>query len=312
MLLARNAIVERSAVSARSQNGGDDALALTGIGWLRRTTTGRPEVVIGLIDGPVEGRHPDLADARLQRMGTRDVRCRVPVGPACRHGTFIAGMLSARPGGVAPALCPDCTLLCRPIFCEAADPRQCPVVTSADLAEALTEVIEAGARVVNLSVGLASTALEDHPELHAACDLAARRGVVVVCAAGNQGHVGRVPLFDHPWVVSVAGCDMGGRPLGSSNLGVTVGRRGLLAPGVAIDSTAPSGGYARMGGTSVAAPWVTGAAALLWSLWPQASAGDIRRALLLPDRPRRSVVPPLLDAAASRRALEAAVTSRGV
>ena len=60
-----------------------------------------------------------------------------------------------------------------------------------------------------------------------------------------------------------------------------------------------------MSGTSAAAPFVTGAIALLWSLYPQASAAEIRQAILRPDIPRRSITPPLLNAEASWRLLQA-------
>ena len=39
---------------------------------------------------------------------------------ACVHGTFVAGILSAKRGSAAPAVCPDCTLLVNPVFSEAA------------------------------------------------------------------------------------------------------------------------------------------------------------------------------------------------
>jgi subtilisin family serine protease len=114
-----------------------------------------------------------------------------------------------------------------------------------------------------------------------------------------------LPLFNHPWVLPVGACDRSGRPSPDSNLGSGVGRRGLLAPGAAVSSTVAGGGLGRLSGTSVAAPWVTGAAALLWSLFPAAPAVELRRALMLPHRSRRSIVPPVLNAEESRRALSA-------
>ncbi|MER5700002.1 S8 family serine peptidase [Streptomyces mirabilis] len=56
-------------------------------------------------------------------------------------------------------------------------------------------------------------------------------------------------------------------------------------------------------GTSAAAPFVTGTAALLWSTAPDLPAARIRAALCLPGTARRSIVPPLLNASASLRAL---------
>ncbi|MFF2937821.1 S8 family serine peptidase [Streptomyces mirabilis] len=68
-------------------------------------------------------------------------------------------------------------------------------------------------------------------------------------------------------------------------------------------TTAPGGGYQPFSRTSAAAPFVTGTAALLWSTAPDLSAARIRAALCLPGRARRSIVPPLLNASASLRAL---------
>ncbi|NQZ10089.1 MAG: S8 family serine peptidase, partial [Algicola sp.] len=71
-----------------------------------------------------------------------------------------------------------------------------------------------------------------------------------------------------------------GQIVPNANTGPWVAEHGLLAPGDEIVSTAAGGGYQKMTGTSVAAPFVTGVAALLWSLVPQADAQSIRRALL--------------------------------
>ena len=65
---------------------------------------------------------------------------------------------------------------------------------------------------------------------------AAQRAALVVAAAGNQGTVGGSAITRHPWVIPVAACDARGRPLGMTNLGSAIGRRGLMAPGDAITS----------------------------------------------------------------------------
>jgi subtilisin family serine protease len=54
----------------------------------------------------------------------------------------------------------------------------------------------------------------------------------------------------------------------------------LSAPGDYIWSTTPNNSYKSLSGTSMAAPFVSGAAALLWSDRPQASAVQIRQAIL--------------------------------
>ncbi len=94
-------------------------------------------------------------------------------------------------------------------------------------------------------------------------------------------------------------------PLRLTNIGIGIGRAGLLAPGRDIPGLAPEGGYQRLSGTSAAAPFVTATAALLWSLRPALTAAQVRAALLRPGVARRSVIPPLLDAASSQRALAA-------
>ena len=89
-----------------------------------------------------------------------------------------------------------------------------------------------------------------------------------------------------------------------SNLGSSIGRRGLGAPGDRITSLGAEGGTLTLGGTSAAAPFVTGTMALLWSEFPAATATEIRLAATQASALRRSsVVPPLLDAWAAYRAM---------
>src|SRR5689334_4251903 len=80
-------------------------------------TVGRGEIAIGLLDGPVAVDHPDLQDATIRSIpGKLPTGCTAPDDVACAHGTFVAGILSAKRGSAAPAICPGCTLLVRPIF----------------------------------------------------------------------------------------------------------------------------------------------------------------------------------------------------
>ena len=99
-----------------------------------------------------------------------------------------------------------------------------------------------------------------------------RRGAIVVAAAGNQGALGGFAITRHPWVIPVTACDNRGMPISESNLGGSIGRRGLAAPGDAVTSLSAAGQVLTFGGTSVAAPFVTGAIALLWSEFRGASA----------------------------------------
>ena len=217
----------------------------------------------------------------------------------------MAGILAARRGSSAPAICPECTLLVRPIFAENPPANgQMPRATPAEVATAITDAIDAGANVINLSAALARPSSRGERLLEQALDHAARRGVLVVAAAGNQGTVGSSAITRHPWVIAVIGCDLEGRPTTESNLGRSIGRWGLAAPGQNITSLGTKDKPQTSGGTSAAAPFVTGAIALLWSEFPGASAARIKLAVTQAGRrPRRTIAPPLLDAWAAYEAM---------
>ena len=266
---------------------------------LMERTSGRREIVIGLLDGPVAVTHPDLVGSNLREIpGRRGSTSAQASSAACLHGTFVAGILCAKRGAAAPAICPNCTLLVRPIFTEVTSPSgHMPGATPDALAVAILETIEAGARVLNLSVALAHPSTRSERALEEALDYAVSRGVIPVAAAGNQGTLGSTTITRHPWVLPVGACDLQGRPVGTSNLGSSLGRRGLMAPGEAITSLGAHGPPLTFGGTSAATPFVTGTIALLWSEFPAATAAEVRHAVTQASAPRRpTVVPPVLDA----------------
>lgn len=276
-------------------------------------SSGSPDVKIGLIDGPVVTDHPDLAGEHLREIpGNGGATCTRANSTACLHGTFIAGILCAKRGCPAPAICPKCTLLIRPVFAEEITGReQMPSATPEELAAAISDCIAAGARVINLSLALAQPSTKGEQAFEDALHLAIRRDVIVVAAAGNQGTLGSSAITRHPWVIPVVACDLLGRPLNESNLGSSIGRRGLTAPGDGITSLGAEGQSLTLGGTSVAVPFVTGAIALLWSQFPTASAAEIKLAISQASAPRRaSVVPPLLDAARAYQSLVKTIAMR--
>jgi subtilisin family serine protease len=204
-------------------------------------------------------------------------------------------------------------LLLRPVFCEVAPGTAEPVVTPEELAAAIVDVVDAGARVINLSLGVTGHTLAHSRAVDDAFDHALAHDALVVVAAGNHGHVGPAPLMTHPWPIPVTACDATGRPLPGANLGIAIGRTGLRAPGSGIAAPAPGGGRQSFSGTSAAAAFVTGTAALLRSLSPEPSAPQVRAALARPGVPRHTIVPPLLNAAASLRSAQAmANASRGI
>src|SRR5262245_26575246 len=138
-----------------------DCLELVKLAELMSRTSGSPAVTIGLIDGPVATGHPDLAGEHLREIpGSQAATCGLTDSTACLHGTFVAGILAACRDTAAPAICPDCTLLIRPIFAEAmSGPEHMPSATPKELAAAIVECIDAGARIINLSLALAAPSI---------------------------------------------------------------------------------------------------------------------------------------------------------
>src|SRR5574337_129513 len=287
------------------------ALDLVKLPSLMELSAGRSDIVVGLIDGPVLVGHPDLAGNIREAPGS-SAACSQAASAACLHGTFVAGVLSAKRGSIGAAVCPDCTLLVFPVFAEAtAGAPDLPSAEPEALAAAILACVEAGARVINLSLALMQSSARARLALLDAIDHAARREVLIVAAAGNQGAVGGTIITAHPWVVPVGACDLSGRPLDQSNLGRSIGRRGVLAPGEQVTSLGSEGKPITLGGTSAAAPFVTGAIALISSLFPAARGGELRLAVANAHaQRRRAVTPPVFDAWSAYQAVLATHPAR--
>jgi len=273
--------------------GGFEEIDLVGLRAVMDRSAGSSAVSIGLIDGPV-ARHASFAQ-QPQVIGDSAGRAS---DFASLHGTFVAGILGARRGSGAPGICPDCTLYSHPAF--AASPGS-PFLNGQALSRAIRDCVGAGVKVINLSLTVYRPSAESESSLRDALDLAAHKGVIVVAAAGNQASVSATVITRHPWVIPVAGCDPQGRPSTGTNLGLSIGRRGLRAPGEQVTSLALTGTTV-LNGTSVAAPFVTGAIALLWSEFPRASAQALKLAILRAER-RSSISPPLLNGLESLKLL---------
>ena len=288
-------------------------LELVNLTPLMNLSCGRAETTIALIDGPVATDHEALSSTNIREIrGRLSSTCARTNSVACMHGTLVAGVLSARRNSGAPSIAPGCTLLVRPIFAESASGnRHMPSSTPDELATAIIDCVDAGANVINLSADLVQRSTKDQNRVEDALDYSARRGVVVVAAAGNQGSVGSSAITRHPWVIPVVACDLRGRPIGYSNIGNTIGRQGISAPGDGITSLGANGELQMFRGTSAAAPFVTGTIALLMSIFPNAIAREIKVAVTRGHEPHRfTVVPPLLDAYAAYQRMATTQTSR--
>ena len=130
-----------------------------------------------------------------------------------------------------------------------------------DVAQGIVYAVDNGAQVINLSLG----GTPSSETLQEAVDYARAHGVLVVAATGNNGGAVLYPAAcEH--VLSVAATDQSDTRASFSNHGPQVD---VAAPGVGIYSTWPwAGGYFVKSGTSMAAPHVSGLAALIMSARP--------------------------------------------
>ena len=273
-------------------------LSLVNLTPLMDLTGGKPSLKIGLIDGPVATNHSDFTGTPIHVIsGEPSGICSRTNSIACNHGTLVAGVLSARRQSIAPAICPDCTLIIRSIFSETTlGNSHMPTADPQQLATAILESIKAGVRIVNLSLDLSPTSGIGQKTLDGALDYATQRGVIIIAAAGNRATIGSSIITRHPWVIPIVACDLRGRPAGQSNLASSIGKRGLRAPGDRITSIGSNGSPLIFSGTSAAVPFVTGTTALLWSQFPNATATQVRFAITQAYTRRHSLVPPLLNA----------------
>ena len=119
--------------------------------------------------------------------------------------------------------------------------------------------------------------------MQTAIQAANQAGILFVAAAGNNGanndRAAQYPAnCDSPNVISVAATDQNDQLASFSNYGAAT--VDVAAPGVSIYSTIPGNKYAMYSGTSMATPFVSGVAALAWSIDPNASVADVRNAIL--------------------------------
>jgi thermitase len=142
-----------------------------------------------------------------------------------------------------------------------------------DVALGIRYATDNGARIINLSFGGPQPSLI----LQEAVDYAHQRGVLIIASAGNDGGAVYYPAAcEH--VMAVASTDRNDQRSSFSNVGPQVD---IAAPGESILSTWPwLDGYFYKRGTSMAAPHVAGAAALLWSLRPDYQSTEIEQRLL--------------------------------
>jgi type VII secretion-associated serine protease mycosin len=217
---------------------------------LRKLGTGRG-VTVAVVDTGVDASHPDLQHAVLPGIDLVDAGGDGRTDPN-GHGTHVAGIIAgAADGAGMEGLAPDVRIL--PVRVLGRDGSGDDAVIAAGILWALRN----GAQVINLSLG----GIERDPLLADAVDRAVSAGVVVVAAAGNSGASGEVMYpAAHPTVLAVAATGPDDKTSLFSTRGDYVD---LAAPGSMILSSYPGGQYRYESGTSMAAPFVSAAAAVL-------------------------------------------------
>jgi hypothetical protein len=236
---------------------------------------GSPLIKIGVIDGNVDFEHPEFKPIKLG--SRREIHnCKIRHSISCLHGTFMMGILSARRSGMALGLCPQCKIVLRPVFVESVSSDIfLPSTSPTELSNAIVETVDAGAKIINLSIGLAATNIILLKQLNEAYEYARSNGVIIVIAAGNLATIGYNQLISNRWLIPVIACDNLGNIFNISNINMSIKKYGVMSPGVNLISTSPGGKYTKMSGTSAACTVVTGIIALLWSIFPETTAEKI-------------------------------------
>lgn len=236
-------------------------------------------VTVAVIDSGVDATAPVLAGAVLRG---RDLLDKSSNGTGQRdcvgHGTAVASIIAGTPGDGNPAgLAPGARILpYRVSEQEIVDGHPSGKAGKPDdIATAITDATNRGARVINLSLVLGA----DHDSVRAAVRYALAHDVVVVAAVGNghqtdnPGGTDPVPYpAGYPGVLGVGGIDESGQRVPSSAVGPYVD---LVAPGRAVVAAAPGHGVARFDGTSFAAPFVSATAALIRQYRPTLHADEV-------------------------------------
>ncbi len=235
-----------------------------GLGALKAGSAGDPTVCIAVLDGPVDISHPCFAGANLQVLESLATSS-VGTGAASSHGTHVASILFGQKNSPVSGITPSCRGILVPIFFDEGE-NGISRCSQLDLARAITQSVDAGANIINISGGQLTQTEDAEEYLEQAVSLCRDRGVLLVAAAGNDGcDCIHIPA-SMPSVLAVGALDKNGVPLPSSNWGAAYESQGILAPGEGIPGALPGGGTGNKTGTSFSTPIVTGVIGLMLSM----------------------------------------------
>lgn len=224
---------------------------------LWNTTKGKG-IKVAVLDTGCDINHPDLKDRIIGGWNfTDDDRSNPDIFTDYNgHGTHVAGTVAATENNAGViGVAPEAGLLIVKVLNKAGSGKYEWII------KGIRYAIEQNADIISMSLGGPA----DVPELHQAIQAAVEKGILVVCAAGNEGDGDdSTNEFAYPGcyneVISVGAINL---ERDTSDFTNSHNQIDVVAPGEAILSTYLNGKYAKLSGTSMSAPHVSGALALI-------------------------------------------------
>ena len=269
------------------------------------------EIVVAVIDSGVDIHHPDLAgriwksnecrpssksDVTFPCNGFDILDSEKSVQDNIGHGTHVAGIIAANTNNIGISGITPSNVKIMPVKIlntklgeEKEDYVYKRRIVTEYFADGISFARRHGAHIINLSLGWPQ--LVHTPRMVRELALAEKAGILIIAAAGNNNK--NVPVFPcaYKGVLCVGAVDNQGKITSFTNYG---GKVDLLAPGESIISTYPMNlessklritGYELKKGSSQAAPYVAGIAAVVKLLNPDMSIYELKARLLNSARP---------------------------
>ncbi|MEV7613003.1 type VII secretion-associated serine protease mycosin [Streptomyces sp. NPDC089799] len=251
-------------------------------------------VTVALLDTGVDGTHPDLTGRVLPGKDLVGFGAVQGDKAWAHHGTAMAGIIAGhghgddRRSGVM-GIAPAAKILPVRVILEEGDPARGKAreKKGGALAEGIRWATDHGADVINMSLGDDSSSAHHEAAEDEAVQYALSKGVVVVASAGNSGRKGHPVSYPaaYPGVIAVTAVDRKGRRASFSTRNWYAS---VSAPGDEVVIADPDRKYYDGWGTSAAAAYVSGTAALIRAKYPKLAPSQVKRLLedTASDRPR--------------------------